>query len=106
MLSLIELYYLHLEAVSVFLLGGNNFRLGVIGAGAAGLGAYRLLKQAGFKNLTLIEGRSRIGGRVHSITTDDGLNVDLGASWLHGLGPGAEDNTIWDGQLNPLQRIL
>ena len=96
MISIIELYYLHLEAVSLFLQGGNNFRLGIIGAGMAGLGAYKLLKEAGFKNLTLIEGRSRIGGRVHTITTDDGMTVDLGASWLHGLGPGAEDKSIWD----------
>ena len=36
--------------------------------------------------------------------TKDG--EDLGASWVHGLGPGAEDNVKWDNQLNPIYKIM
>ncbi len=49
----------------------------VIGAGLAGLAAARALTDAG-RSVRIIEGRDRIGGRVHSI---DG--IDLGAHWIH-----------------------
>jgi len=55
----------------------------VIGAGLAGLGAARVLHDAGYE-VTVIEGRDRLGGRTF---TDDSLGVplDLGASWIHGV---------------------
>lgn len=54
----------------------------VIGAGAAGLGAARNLADAGI-GVTVIEGRDRIGGRVHT-DTSLGVPIDLGAGWIHG----------------------
>lgn len=54
----------------------------IIGAGAAGLTAARLLQQQGIRTLVL-EGRERIGGRIHSRKVG-GVPVDLGATWLHG----------------------
>ncbi len=54
----------------------------VIGAGAAGLAAARELESQGF-DVTVLEARDRIGGRVW---TDNSLGhpVDMGAAWLEG----------------------
>jgi monoamine oxidase len=63
-------------------------RVLVIGAGMAGLVAARLLRDSGC-DVTVLEARSRIGGRVwtdHSL----GVPIDLGGSWIHG----ADDNPL------------
>lgn len=56
----------------------------VIGAGVAGLAAAQMLQQAGYAVIVL-EARERIGGRVWSHRTVDGIPLDLGASWVHGV---------------------
>lgn len=63
----------------------------VVGAGAAGLAcAQRLIQGAARANasdklhVSVVEGRSRIGGRVHTSRSHD-VVVDLGAMWFHGL---------------------
>ncbi|WP_051021052.1 FAD-dependent oxidoreductase [Synechococcus sp. PCC 6312] len=56
----------------------------VIGAGVAGLAAARILQDQGQRVLVL-EGRNRIGGRVWTNRSLDGLPLDLGASWIHGI---------------------
>lgn len=55
----------------------------VIGGGFAGISAARTLHDASFQ-VTLLESRDRIGGRVHT-DYSFGFPVDLGASWLHGV---------------------
>jgi len=55
----------------------------IIGAGIAGLAAARALTAQGIK-VTLIEGRERIGGRIHTSHVWPNLPMDLGASWIHG----------------------
>lgn len=55
----------------------------VIGAGIAGLAAARVLTDQGLK-VTIIEGRERIGGRIHTSHAWPNLPMDLGASWIHG----------------------
>lgn len=55
----------------------------VVGAGVAGLAAARQLRQAGHRVLVL-EGRDRIGGRVWSDRSLQGIPLDMGASWIHG----------------------
>jgi polyamine oxidase len=54
----------------------------IIGAGAAGLGAARSLAEAGYA-VTIVEGRDRIGGRVHS-DMSLGASLEIGAGWIHG----------------------
>ena len=53
----------------------------VVGAGLAGLGAAATLRTSGF-DVTVLEARDRIGGRVHSVQ-QFGTTVDLGAAWIH-----------------------
>ena len=57
----------------------------VIGAGAAGLTAARNLSYNN-KNVLVLEGRNRIGGRIHDIKTKEMGEIHLGASWLHHKG--------------------
>ena len=38
----------------------------------------------GYRNITLVEGRDRLGGRVHTSHAWRETPVDLGASWIHG----------------------
>ena len=55
----------------------------VIGAGASGLTAARILQDQGLE-VTVLEGRERIGGRLHTIQVGGGL-VDAGGNWIHGV---------------------
>lgn len=54
----------------------------VIGAGAAGLAATRILRERGVPVVT-VEASGRIGGRAHTDTRLFGVPFDLGAHWLH-----------------------
>jgi monoamine oxidase len=54
----------------------------VIGAGAAGIGAARRLREAGRVSVLVLEARDRVGGRVHTIEPA-GFPLDRGAEWLH-----------------------
>jgi len=53
-------------------------RVVVVGAGIAGLAAAATLTERGFP-VVVLEGRDRIGGRIHTVN-----GVDLGAHWIHG----------------------
>ncbi|KAJ7562206.1 hypothetical protein O6H91_03G058900 [Diphasiastrum complanatum] len=55
----------------------------VIGAGMAGLAAAHALQIASIQ-VTVLESRNRIGGRVYT-DYSFGFPVDMGASWLHGV---------------------
>src|ERR1700756_450888 len=54
----------------------------IIGAGAAGIGAARRLAEAPSVSVLVIEARTRVGGRVHTIAPA-GFPLDRGAEWLH-----------------------
>ncbi len=69
---------------------GRRERVVVIGAGMAGLVASRLLHDSGF-DVTVLEARDRIGGRVWTENTL-GVPIDVGGSWVHG----ADDNPLTD----------
>lgn len=58
-------------------------RVLVLGGGIAGLSAARRLSAKGVR-VTLLEARSRLGGRIDTWHLDGSNNVDLGASFIHG----------------------
>uniref|UniRef100_A0A803NGM7 Amine oxidase domain-containing protein n=1 Tax=Cannabis sativa TaxID=3483 RepID=A0A803NGM7_CANSA len=64
-------------------------RIVIIGAGMAGLtAANKLYTTVGFKDsfeLTLVEGGSRIGGRINT-SEFGGDQIEMGATWIHGIG--------------------
>ena len=55
----------------------------VVGAGMAGLTAAKKLHDAGF-NVTVLEARDRVGGRMWTSHKWEDAPIDLGASWIHG----------------------
>lgn len=52
----------------------------IIGAGAAGIAAATRLILNGFRNVVILEGQDRIGGRIHTIPWDSSV-LDMGAQW-------------------------
>ena len=53
----------------------KNMRIGIIGAGAAGLSAAYYLKQSGYNNVTILERDSRVGGKCHTVTLGGGVRA-------------------------------
>jgi monoamine oxidase len=61
-----------------------KFDVAIIGAGAAGLAAARVLSGAG-KRVVILEARPRTGGRIHTLHPGDlPLPIELGAEFIHG----------------------
>lgn len=54
----------------------------IVGAGCAGLGAAKRLRDAGL-SFRVVEAMDRIGGRAWTTTTDFGVPFDIGCAWLH-----------------------
>ncbi|TVY36211.1 putative polyamine oxidase [Lachnellula subtilissima] len=66
-------------------------RIGIVGAGISGLRCADVLLQHGF-SVTILEGRNRIGGRMHQTTLSSGQLIDVGPNWIHGT----DNNPILD----------
>ena len=69
------------HSVAAQLLDQSHQRIGIIGAGIAGLTAAHVLSTSG-RDVELIEARNRLGGRINT-DLSLGSAADLGASWLH-----------------------
>lgn len=54
----------------------------VVGAGLAGLTAAERLARDGWQ-VTILEARDRVGGRVWSVRLDNGSVAELGGEWIH-----------------------
>lgn len=57
----------------------------IVGAGIAGLAAATALRDMGLRDVVVLEARDRIGGRIWTDRIGQGIPVDLGASWIHGV---------------------
>ena len=60
-------------------------RIVIVGAGIAALAAADELQIRGFENVMLLEARDRVGGRIWTSSIGDGIPVELGATWIHGI---------------------
>jgi len=56
-------------------------RVVVVGAGLAGLAAANELLAAG-RDVTVVEARHRVGGRVWTVSLPNGEIAELGAEWI------------------------
>ncbi|WP_375382153.1 flavin monoamine oxidase family protein [uncultured Sphingomonas sp.] len=64
---------------------GSGRDVVVIGGGAAGIAAARMLHDAG-RDVLLLEAKDRLGGRAHTVTLDvhgRSIAMDCGCGWLH-----------------------
>jgi hypothetical protein len=67
-------------------------RIGIVGAGVAGLRCADVLIQRGFE-VTIIEARDRLGGRMQQAYLPGTQQlIDVGPNWIHGT----DDNPILD----------
>jgi monoamine oxidase len=73
--------WLALNAVTVS--PSSQKKVVIIGAGAAGIAAATKLKKAGF-DVTILEARNRIGGRIWTDNKLANHPVELGAEFIHG----------------------
>jgi monoamine oxidase len=58
----------------------------ILGAGMAGLTTARALADRNLR-VTVLEARERVGGRIFTRQTEEGVAVELGAEFVHGRAP-------------------
>lgn len=71
----------------------------IIGAGFAGLSAATSLRQAGLgtsheEDVVILEASNRVGGRARTLPLSNTLSVELGATWIHGIGTQVDPNPV------------
>jgi monoamine oxidase len=63
---------------------GNTPSVIVVGAGISGLTTAKILIAAGY-NVTILEARNRIGGRICTNYDAFDFPIEIGAAWIHGI---------------------
>jgi monoamine oxidase len=58
----------------------------IVGAGFAGLEAANYLQSHGIDDFIILEASDHLGGRAYTIPWNN-VDLSLGASWIHGVGP-------------------
>lgn len=77
----------HLRVSSALTVAPSYPQVVVVGAGIAGLSAaHHLVASKGVKSVIVIEGRERVGGKVHTKTVRQ-RPLELGAEWIRGACP-------------------
>ena len=67
----------------------------VIGAGISGLAAAAKLKATYGYSVTVLEARTRPGGRIYTDRATFGVPVEIGAQFVHGKGSSGNLNPVW-----------
>ena len=83
--------------MSTFAVQARQCDVIVIGAGFAGLSAATAIardRRVHPANLVVLEASHRVGGRAWSMPSSDDLALEMGATWLHGVGPPSDLNPI------------
>lgn len=74
----------------------SKYKAIIIGAGFAGLAAGLALQRGGLHphDFVILEARDRVGGRAHTLSASDDLSLELGATWIHGVGTPEHPNPV------------
>ncbi|MGQ0637968.1 MAG: flavin monoamine oxidase family protein [Nitrososphaerota archaeon] len=76
--------YLIQQGIMVIDVEDNQFDVIVIGAGISGIAAADFLDEKGY-DVVILEARDRIGGRIFTDRSLNGIPLDMEASWIHGI---------------------
>ncbi|XP_064396029.1 uncharacterized protein LOC135343033 [Halichondria panicea] len=57
----------------------------ILGGGITGVAAARRLHELGVTDFILLEAQDRLGGRIRNEELVPGVNVNVGANWIHGV---------------------
>lgn len=57
----------------------SSYKVIILGAGIAGLGAAHYLQEHGITSYIILEARDRVGGRAHTISPWKNSTLELGA---------------------------